>query len=85
MVHYIALGYRHQNSFSKFDELMKFMRRWYQHYQAIQGIRQEHPAHVYKQPKEFSQPIPGIELYNKYVNWLTDQKTGMVYVDFDGN
>ena len=46
------------------------------------GIREQHPPSEYKQPKAFKEPIPGLEIYEKYKKWLTDQKTGMVFIDF---
>ena len=45
------------------------------------GIRQEHPPSQYKQPKAFKQAIPGVKIYAKYKKWLTDKKTGMVFLD----
>lgn len=83
IVQYIALSYKHELSFSKFEELIKLMRRWYVSYLTILGIRQEHPPEEYKQPREFCQEIPGEKLYLKYNNWLTDQKTGYTYLDFE--
>ena len=83
MIQYIALTHKHQLSFMKFEELIKVMRRWYIPYQAILGIRQEHPPDKYQQPKEFSQPIPGENIYHKYKKWLTDSKTGIIYIDID--
>lgn len=82
MIQYIALSNRHQLSFIKFNELMKVIRKWMKPYQALVGIRNEHPPTEYKLPKEFLEPIPGVEIYQKYKNWLTDKRTGMTYVDF---
>ena len=82
MIQYIALANRHRLSFMKFQELMKVIRKWNRPYQAIVGIRNEHPATEFKLPKEFLEPIPGFEVYQKYKNWLTDKRTGMTYVDF---
>ncbi len=82
MIQYIALSNRHSISHLKFDELIKVMKKWYQPYQAVMGIRQEHPPTEYKQPKEFQESIPGVEIYEKYKKSLTDKKTGMVFIDF---
>ncbi|EAZ89264.1 hypothetical protein [Crocosphaera chwakensis] len=82
MIQFIALANRHGISHMKFDDLIKVMQKWYKPYQAVIGIRQEHPPSEYKQPKEFKEAIPGIEIYEKYRKWLTDKKTGMVFIDF---
>ncbi len=58
------------------------MRQWYPYYQSIMGIRDEYSQKEYTIPKEFAQEIPGIELYHKYKNYLTDKKTGYTYIDF---
>ncbi|MEB3309357.1 MAG: hypothetical protein VKJ02_03930 [Snowella sp.] len=81
MIQFISLSHQHEISYLKFDELMRVLRKWYQNYQVILQIYQEYPASQYKLPKEFSEPIPGESLYLKYQKWLTDKKTGMVYMD----
>lgn len=81
MIQFISLSHQHEISYLKFDELMKIIKKWYQNYQVILQIYQEYPASQYKLPKEFSEPIPGEALYLKYQKWLTDKKTGMVYID----
>ncbi len=82
MIQFIALSNRHAISYMKFDDLMKVMGKWFKPYQSMIGIRQEHPPSQYKQPKEFKEGIPGLEIYEKYKKWLTDKKTGMVFIDF---
>ncbi|MDJ0732262.1 MAG: hypothetical protein QNJ33_19980 [Crocosphaera sp.] len=82
MIQYIALSNRHSISHLKFDDLMKVMKKWYKPYQAVIGIRQEHPPSDYKQPQAFKAAIPGVEIYQKYKKWLTDKKSGMVFIDF---
>ena len=82
MIQYIALSHRHAISYLKFDNLTKVMQQWFKPYQAMIAIRQEHPPGQYKQPKEFQEAIPGVEIYEKYKKWLTDKKTGIVYIDF---
>ncbi|NQZ61095.1 hypothetical protein [Crocosphaera sp.] len=82
IIQYIALGERHKNSYGQFEQLINVMRQWYPIYQKIKDIREEYPRENYRQPKDFIKPIPGIDLYNKYRNYLTDQNTGSHYVDF---
>ncbi len=82
ILQYIALSYRHGLSYLKFDELINILKKWSRHYHALNGIRSAHPSEQYKQPQEFSDPIPGIAIYEKYKKSLTNPKTGMAYVDF---
>jgi hypothetical protein len=83
MVQYLALDYRHQQSFSKFDDLINMIQKWYKPYHAVIGIREEYPPKEYRQPEEFNQPLVGEELYLKYKQSLTDQKTGYTFIDFE--
>ena len=82
MIQYIALIYRYQDSFHKFQQLIQVMRQWYKPYRVIQEIRKEHPPDTHWQPKDFERDIPGLSLYSKYKDSLTDQKTGYSYIDF---
>lgn len=82
MLQYIALNRRHQNSFAKFEQLIAIMRQWYPSYQAIVGIRQEYLADIYRQPQQFTDQIPGLNIYLKYKNSLSDHKTGYTFIDF---
>lgn len=83
MIQYIALSRRHALSYLKFDELLTLLKKWSQPYYAIKGIREAYSPEQYKQPKEFSEDIPGLAVYEKYRQSLTDPKTGLVYIDFD--
>lgn len=81
MLQYIALEYRYQASLDKFEEFIRIIKQWYEYYKTIISIRQEYPSQQYQQPKEFTQEIPGLNLYLKYKKSLTDQKTGYSYID----
>jgi hypothetical protein len=83
IIQYLALGYRHQHSFDKFEQLILVMRQWYQCYKALMGIRQEYPPQTYRQPKVFLEEIPGFNLYLKYKNSLSDKKISYNYIDFE--
>jgi len=82
MMQYIALTYRHGKSYAQFAELLQVMRQWYLPYRAILDIRQRYPRSSFKLPKQFSEDIPGVAIYDKYRKSLTDAKTGFTYVDF---
>jgi len=79
----LALNYKHRISFMQFAELLTVIKRWYRPYQAAIGIREAHPPNKFKQPQEFQGEILGEKTYLKYKGWLTDKKSGMVFLDFD--
>jgi hypothetical protein len=82
MLQYITFSYRHGKSYAKFAELLQVMRKWYLPYQAILEIRKQYPNSSFIRPKQFSEAIAGVEIYEKYRKSLTDTKTGLTYVDF---
>jgi hypothetical protein len=77
----IILSHQHEISYLKFNELMRVLRKWYRYYQSLREILDSHPASQFKLPSEFADSIPGEGLYMKYLQWLTDKKTGLVYMD----
>ena len=83
MIQYIGLSYRHSLSYIKFEEFMGITKRWFRPYQTALSIRAAHPPHQYKQPIDFAPEFLGEDVYFKYLKWLTDKKTGTVYIDFD--
>lgn len=66
ILHYIALRNRHQESFSQFQQLLNLLRQWQKVYNSLITILQEYPSEEYKQPLIFKEPIPAIDIYNKY-------------------
>jgi hypothetical protein len=85
MLQYIALTYRHSKSYAKFAELLQVMRKWYLPYRALLDIRKRYPSTAFKLPKQFTEDIAGVAIYDKYRKSLTDAKTGFTYVDFGEN
>ena len=80
--HYLLLTQRHQQSFTKFQTLIHFLRQWCKPYQILVNIRAKHPPHLFRQPQEFEQEILGLKLFQKYQDSLTDRRTGYSYIDF---
>ncbi len=70
LLQYIALFEKHQTAFSKFQNLVVLLEQWCKHYQSVIAIRQEFSSSEYKQPKEFRQQIPGVDLYEKYSSYF---------------
>ena len=83
MLHYLGLVNRHQKSCRQFQEMLQIIRQWNSPYHKILAIRKQYPRQDYKNPAEFKQAIAGEELYFKYKQALTDQKTGHTYVKFE--
>ncbi len=81
MVQFIALGHQHKITALKFEELVKVLRLWLKYYSKIQEIQLAYPEADYKQPPEFTIPIPGEAVYRKYLNALTDKNQEIYYYD----
>jgi hypothetical protein len=74
MLQFVAMLSKHEDSYSKFQSLMKILEQWNAAYQAILEIRRDYGGEIYRQPKEFSQKITGEKLYEKYQKWFSSSK-----------
>lgn len=66
ILQYLVLARRFRPTLDQFERSLSLLGEWYLSYQIVIGIRQEYPPTDYRQPKNFSEAIPGIELYQKY-------------------
>lgn len=82
MIQYTILNYRHGLSYFNFEELVQVMRKWSHHYQEIIKIREEYTPQEYKLPPQFSEKLPGLDIYTKYKQSLTDPETGCSFMSF---
>lgn len=70
ILQYIGLISRHEKSYEQFQRLLETLKQWQKPYKTITMIRQEYKASEYRLPKEFSQEIPGFNIYKKYEKFL---------------
>ena len=70
ILQYIALRNRHGKSFGQFQQLLSLLRQWQKSYDPLVTILEEYPADEYKQPDIFKEPIPGLNIYNKYQSYV---------------
>lgn len=70
ILQHIGLISRHEKSYEKFQQLLEALRKWQKPYKKISMIRQEYQASEYRLPQEFSQDIPGLNIYKKYEKFL---------------
>ena len=73
MIQYMAMVNKYQASYVQFRQLLEILQYWQEQYEIVIDLRQEYNIFEYRQPKEFSLEIPGVELYERYHNWLTDE------------
>ena len=59
-----------KNPFKQFQELIKVLKQWQKPYQSLKQVREQYPVHQYRVPKQFSQQIPGLNIYQKYEKYL---------------
>jgi hypothetical protein len=74
MLQFVAMLAKHEDSYVKFQHLMTILEEWKVAYQAILDIRRDYSGEIYRQPREFSQKIPGEKLYEKYQKWFSATK-----------
>jgi hypothetical protein len=70
ILQYMGLVRRHEKSFQQFQELIKVLKQWQKPYQSLKQVREQYPVHQYRVPKQFSQQIPGLKIYQKYEKYL---------------
>jgi hypothetical protein len=70
ILQYIGLCYKYEALESPFKQLGEILLQWQKHYQNIMDIREAYPAYKYKLPPEFTQEIPGQNIYEKYKDYL---------------
>ena len=83
ILQYIALEYRHGMVRIKFEGLLEIMRKWYKPYMIVTNIRNQFSQEQYQIPKDFTEAIPGLKIYDKYKKSLTDNRTDYTYINFD--
>ncbi|AFZ36361.1 hypothetical protein Sta7437_2840 [Stanieria cyanosphaera PCC 7437] len=70
LLQYIGLINRYQDAYTKFKELIKILKQWQKPYHALKLIREEYTAEQYRIPPEFTQEIPGLNVYKKYEKYV---------------
>ncbi|MCG9891972.1 MAG: hypothetical protein MH252_12945 [Thermosynechococcaceae cyanobacterium MS004] len=68
--HFAALVTKHQKSYLQFQQLVAVLLQWQDPYKSVCKIRQDYNVEAYRQPKEFTQKIPGELTYEKYNKWI---------------
>jgi hypothetical protein len=67
---FMGLQRRHEESYEKFQQLIKTLKEWEIPYKSLASVRQEYKANKYRVPPEFTQTIPGLKIYDKYQKHL---------------
>jgi hypothetical protein len=70
MLQFLAFKYRYRQEDLEFQQLLKRLRDWEKPYVNIDMLRQEYPPQNYNWPKEFKEALPGLEIYEKYKDYL---------------
>jgi hypothetical protein len=70
LLQYMGLVKRYEKAFQEFQELIKVLRQWEKSFNALNVIREQYPSIKYKIPKEFSEKIPGLNIYQKYQEYM---------------
>ncbi|ACA98794.1 MULTISPECIES: hypothetical protein [Cyanophyceae] len=70
MLQFIAFKYRYQKNDIEFQELLQRLRDWQLPYLNIVDLRREYSAQDYSLPQAFKEPIPAVDIYEKYQQYL---------------
>ena len=70
MMQYITLGKKHEYAYPKFQSLVSALLKWEEFYLKLLPVRQTYIPKKYKQPREFREEIPGLNIYKKYQEYL---------------
>jgi hypothetical protein len=70
ILQYITLSSKYELAYNKFQDLVRLLESWKEHYDTIVNIRSEFDSKDYKKPQDFKLPIPGLELYQKYEKYF---------------
>ena len=68
----VGLVHRHGDSYQKFRELIRQLRKWEDPYETITTIREQYSDREYKLPLEFKQDILGESTHKQYEKYLPD-------------
>jgi hypothetical protein len=67
---FMGLQRRHEESYEKFQQLIKTIKEWEIPYKSLAIVRQQYKADKYRVPPEFTQTIPGLKIYDRYQQYL---------------
>lgn len=70
MLQYLALRKKHQETYIQFQRLIEILIEWHKSEQHLINLRQQYPPSDCQVPSEFTQEIPGSDLYNKYQQYI---------------
>lgn len=70
MLQYVVLRQKYRTLYYQFKKVKKLLCQWYCFYRIVSDIRVQYPFLEYRQPKEFKEYIPGLDIYEKYKNYL---------------
>lgn len=70
ILQYIGLANRYLEAYEKFLQLITVLKQWQKPYQTIQLIREEYTSKQYRILSQFTQEIPGLNLYRKYEKYI---------------
>lgn len=70
LLQYLALVSKHELSYLQFQTLTNCLTQWEKLFQENQSILAKYSPEDYHYPLEFTQPTPGLSLYEKYKSYI---------------
>ena len=78
LMQYVALMDKHKETYKRFEKILSQLIVWEKVYYTLTNIRKEYPSKNYQLPKTFREPLPALNVYQKYQPWLVIQKTSFI-------
>ncbi len=70
LLQYTALSRKYQSSYGQLGRLIEVLKQWYPFYENVKNTRKNYPESDFILPAEFQKEIPGVEIYDKYQDYL---------------
>lgn len=70
ILQFLALSQKEEKTSTQFFRLLNLLKQWRTFYHTVNDIRQQYPASSYQLPEQFKAEIIGLNLYEKYEEYL---------------
>jgi hypothetical protein len=70
IVQYLGLYHKYKNHHIQFKKLLKILEKYQKPYKSVISIREQYKSGEHRLTPEFSQQIPGLNIYHKYEKYI---------------
>jgi hypothetical protein len=70
LLQYVTFNIKYQSLLEQFSKIIIILKDWRRCYATVAELRARYPEHQYQLPEEFSKPIVGLDIYEKYNKYM---------------